>query len=64
MIVNGKNKDIKSGITVEHLLKEFDLSLDKVVVEVNFKIILKENYKETLLNEEDRIEIISFVGGG
>ncbi|GAA0731895.1 sulfur carrier protein ThiS [Clostridium oceanicum] len=64
MIVNGKNIDYKEGITVENLLDKLDLNMDKVVVEVNLNIISKENYSDILLNKEDKIEIISFVGGG
>ncbi len=64
MIVNGKNIDYKEGITVENLFDKLDLNMDKVVVEVNLNIISKENYSDILLNKEDKIEIISFVGGG
>lgn len=64
MIVNGKNIDYKERITVENLLEKLDLNMDEVVVEVNLNIISKENYSDILLNKEDKIEIINFVGGG
>lgn len=64
MIVNGKVMNFKEEITIEELLKNFHLDMDKVVVEVNLEIIAKEKYYEFVLNEEDKIEIISFVGGG
>lgn len=64
MIVNGKTMNFKEEITIEELLKNFHLDMDKVVVEVNLEIISKEKYYEFVLNEEDKIEIISFVGGG
>lgn len=64
MIINGKDMDFKEGITIEELLKKLDLGMDKVVVEVNLEIIAKEKYYEFVLNEKDKIEIISFVGGG
>ncbi len=64
MIINGKVMNFKEEITIEELLENFHLDMDKVVVEVNLEIIAKEKYYEFVLNEEDKIEIISFVGGG
>lgn len=64
MVINGKEMNLKDGITIEELLKKLDLDMDKVVAEVNLEIISKEKYYEFVLNEEDKVEIISFVGGG
>lgn len=64
MIVNGKEMSFETEITVDNLLKSLGLDKDKVVVEVNFEIVPKEKYTERILNEEDKVEIVSFVGGG
>lgn len=64
MIINGKDMNFKEGVTIEELLEKLDLDMDKVVVEVNLEIIAKEKYYEFVLDEEDKVEIISFVGGG
>lgn len=64
MLVNGKALDIPSGITIQQLLEKLGICPEKVVVEVNREIIAKENYKEMLLHEGDKVEIVSFVGGG
>ncbi|MCY6484186.1 sulfur carrier protein ThiS [Clostridium aestuarii] len=64
MIVNGKEVKFNEGMNIEELIKKFDLNMDKVVVEVNLEIVSKEKYNEFILNKEDKIEIISFVGGG
>lgn len=63
MIVNDKKMDFQN-ITILNLLKNLNLDMNKVVVEVNFKIISRENYKNFMLNKKDKIEIISLVGGG
>lgn len=63
MIVNGKEMEFEN-ITILKLLKNLNLDMDKVVVEVNFEIISTENYQNFMLNKEDKIEIISLVGGG
>ncbi|WP_432407666.1 sulfur carrier protein ThiS [Wukongibacter sp. M2B1] len=63
MLVNGKEMHFEN-ITIVRLLENLSLDMNKVVVEVNLDIISKENYPEYILNKEDKIEIISFVGGG
>lgn len=64
MILNGKTIDLKKDISVEQLLKDYDLNPQKVVVEVNMEILDDEVYSTYLLKNEDTVEVISFVGGG
>jgi len=63
MRVNGREMDFHK-ITVKDLLEHLNLKTNKVVVEVNLKIIPREEYSDFLLNKGDKIEIISLVGGG
>ncbi|PAB59514.1 sulfur carrier protein ThiS [Anaeromicrobium sediminis] len=63
MIINGKEMDF-GKVTITQLLKGLDLKEEKVVVEVNFQIVPKEMYEEHILNKADKVEIVSFVGGG
>ena len=64
MILNRKTIDLKEDISVEQLLKDYDLNPQKVVVEVNMEILDDEVYSTYLLKNEDTVEVISFVGGG
>lgn len=64
MKVNGKVYEFKDEITILKLLEHLNLKQDLVVVELNFKIVSKEEYKEIILNDDDNLEIVSFVGGG
>ena len=64
MILNGKTIDLKEDISVEQLLKDYDLNPQKVVVEVNMEILDDEVYSTYLSKNEDTVEVISFVGGG
>lgn len=64
MILNGKNIELSKPISIEELLKKYNLNSQKVVVEVNMKIVDDEVYSTYLLKNEDVIEVISFVGGG
>ena len=64
MTLNCKNIDLSEDITIEKLLKKYDLDPKKVVVEVNMEIVDDEAYSTYLLKNQDVIEVISFVGGG
>jgi sulfur carrier protein len=64
MLINGKEMNFKDGITIECLLKELKLDYNKVVVELDKDIILKDEYKHKKLNSNSEVEIIRFVGGG
>ncbi|MFZ8865103.1 MAG: sulfur carrier protein ThiS [Rickettsiales bacterium] len=62
--LNGEKINISDKMTIANLLTEFALSAQKVAVELNQEIIPIEDYKLTILKENDHIEIVEFVGGG
>lgn len=64
MLVNGKEMQFSEAITIAALLAQLKLNADRVVVEVNLQIVGKNEYGSTYLNSCDRVEIVSFVGGG
>ncbi|MEN6462946.1 MAG: sulfur carrier protein ThiS [Syntrophomonas sp.] len=64
MIVNGKEMDLPSGITVTELLEQLNLSQNSIVVAISLVVVPKEKYSSTILNQEDQVEIIRLVGGG
>lgn len=64
MIINGNEMKFENGITITTLLTHLNLCIEKVVIEVNYEIIAKENFENHKLYETDSIEVVSFVGGG
>ena len=62
--LNGKKISIKSNISIFDLLVKYKLTNKKVAVELNGKIIPKVNYKKKKLKNNDKIEIVHFIGGG
>ncbi|WP_202709065.1 sulfur carrier protein ThiS [Sporosalibacterium faouarense] len=64
MIVNGKEMTFEENSNVIDLLNKLNLDEEKVVVEINMEIISKEVYSERILNDDDKIEIVGFIGGG
>ena len=62
--LNGKKVVIKSNCSLFDLLKKYKLINKKVAIEHNGAIIPKVNYKNKKLKNNDKIEIVHFIGGG
>lgn len=62
--VNGEARSAKEGVTVADLLLELDIRPDRVAVELNLEILDRQEFERRELREGDRVEIISFIGGG
>lgn len=62
--VNGEARTWHSGATVADLLTELDIKTERVAVELNLEILDRTMFGQRQLNEGDRVEIMSFIGGG
>lgn len=62
--VNGQSREFGSPMTVEDLLRSLELRGDRVAIELNHRIVRRERWQETPLQDKDRVEIVHFVGGG
>lgn len=61
--INGKKVEA-IGITLTEYLLSADYQTDRIAVELNGEILPKSKYGTTTLSEGDKVEIVSFVGGG
>lgn len=64
IILNGKPEELTTNPDIETLLISRNIDLLKVVVEHNGTIIKSGSWKTTIIQEDDKLEILSFVGGG
>jgi len=64
VVVNGDPRAVAPGTTVASLLRELSLPASRVAVERNREIVRKAEYEAVALSAGDRIEIVTFVGGG
>jgi thiamine biosynthesis protein ThiS len=62
--VNGQPRDCRSGSTVGDLLRELEIKMERVAVELNLEILDRKDFEGRSLKEGDRVEILSFIGGG
>tara|TARA_B100001057_G_scaffold444580_1_gene481620 strand:+ start:275 stop:478 length:204 start_codon:yes stop_codon:yes gene_type:complete len=62
--LNGKKVVINSNYSILDLLKKYKLANKKIAVEQNGVIVPKVMFKKRYLKNNDRLEIVHFIGGG
>ena len=62
--VNGKQIQQISEMSVADYLEENNYQINRIAVEMNEEILPKYSYSETMLKDGDRLEVVTFVGGG
>jgi len=68
IILNGSKEILEKEIFADNFIKEIskekNINLSGAVILINDTIIKKENWHETIIKENDNIEVLSFVSGG
>ena len=64
VFVNGDEKDFDPGISLAELITQLDLPAPRIAIELNREVVRRSEWGSTMLKDEDRIEIVHFVGGG
>ena len=62
--LNGDLYEINNGTSLNQLLNKLNIQKNKVAVEINGEIVEKNKYSNLILNKDDRVEIVQFIGGG
>ena len=62
--VNGESLRVPSGSTVADVLRQLSLDRARVAVEHNLRVVPRAEHGSLRLNHGDRLEIVTFVGGG
>lgn len=62
--VNGNNSEIEPGMSIKQYLSKLQIDSAGVVVEINQKIVKKNEWETIEVKNGDVVELISFVGGG
>jgi thiamine biosynthesis protein ThiS len=64
LLLNGEERDVADVVTIADLVVALGLDARKVAVERNLEIAPRSSYADTALADGDRIEIVTFIGGG
>tara|TARA_B100001741_G_scaffold226915_1_gene188519 strand:+ start:929 stop:1147 length:219 start_codon:yes stop_codon:yes gene_type:complete len=62
--INGKLTRIQYNITLNDYVKKLKVPLNKVAIELNQEIVNKKHLSKIKIKENDKIEIVHFIGGG
>lgn len=62
--VNGSDVILEKEISLMQYLEENGYQISRIVTELNTRIVSKSMYAQTILTENDCMEIVHFVGGG
>ncbi|WAW14930.1 sulfur carrier protein ThiS [Peptostreptococcus equinus] len=61
--INGKKVEVENK-NLKEIIIEQGYKIDRIAVELNGSIIKRVNYADYIINKEDKVEIVCFVGGG
>ena len=64
VVINGQPRTVNAGTSVAGLIGDLGLSGKPVAVERNREVIPRARHADTLLAAGDRLEVVTFVGGG
>lgn len=64
VFVNGEDKEVSDAISLARLIEELVLPVARIAIELNREVVRRSDWDSTMLKDDDRIEIVHFVGGG
>jgi sulfur carrier protein len=64
ILVNDELLDVPNDLSLQELVGRLTLPAERLAIELNRQVVRRADWSQTELREEDRIEIVHFVGGG
>ena len=64
VVINGQPRTVNQGTTIASLIGDLGLSGKPVAVERNREVVPRAQHASTVLASGDRLEVVTFVGGG
>ena len=62
--INGESREVQGNPSLADLISQLDVPAPRIAVELNREVVRRSEWGETMLHDDDRIEIVHFVGGG
>jgi len=64
IILNGQSQAINDGTTISELIASLGLQNKRLAVEVNQTLIIRAEFPEYQLKDNDTVEVVQAIGGG
>lgn len=62
--VNGEARDVEENMSLAALVARLSLKAEQVAIELNQNVVRRRHWASTMLQTDDKVEIVHFVGGG
>jgi thiazole synthase len=62
--LNGEPYELAGPVSISQLLADLKIDPRRVAVEHNLVVLKRAAFEGTTVRESDRVEVVSFVGGG
>ncbi|MDE6885747.1 MAG: sulfur carrier protein ThiS [Helicobacteraceae bacterium] len=64
LIINGTTMEFESNKNIDEILRELKVESKIFAITLNSELVKKEDYKNTIPKDNDRLEFLQFMGGG
>jgi len=64
LIINGEDKNFENNMSLKDIIISLKIEDKVMAAAVNMDIVKKDNWKRFIPKENDKIELLQFVGGG
>jgi sulfur carrier protein len=64
IIVNGDMRECAEGTTLASLINDLGIKVKVMAAAVNMEVVKKDDWKSYVMKEDDKVELLHFVGGG
>jgi sulfur carrier protein len=64
LIINGIEKKFETPLTILEILEKLEIKDKAMAVAVNMEIVKKDKWDTFIPKENDKLEVLQFVGGG
>jgi sulfur carrier protein len=64
ILLNGERTTVAGPMTVQALLDHLGVDARVVAVELNRRVVKRQQYMDTAVEDGAEVEIVAFVGGG
>ena len=64
IVINGENKSFEEGITLKQIIVSLSIEDKIMAAAVNMEIVKKDQWNKFIPQEDDKLELLAFVGGG
>ena len=64
LLLNGERREVANELSLAQLAETLKLPAERIAIELNQSVVRRSDWATKLLKENDRVEIVHFVGGG